>query len=285
MKHAYLIITHNEFDVLKELIKAIDYVDNDIFIHFDKKVIEIPELTTKYSSIWVIKDRIDVCWGSISQIEVEYRLFEMAYATDTKYSYYHLISGVHFPLKSQFDIHSYFDSLHGKSVLTPLLWDITEIRKKIGRYHFFVSGLSSKLRIVRVLSNILWKICLKIQGNKYLRNTDCFAGKYSNWVSISRDDMPIILKHKQNVLVSFKYTLCADELFIPYIYKKEKVNFLEYNLLYQVFDKASPKILNSSDYQKIIESKALFARKFNNASIPFLKVIYNSWKSTPLYLL
>lgn len=278
MKHAYLIIAHNEFDVLKELIKAIDYVDNDIYIHFDRKVTEIPELTVEYSSISVIKDMIDVRWGCISMIETEYRLLETAYAADTEYSYYHFISGVHFPLKSQTDIHYYFDSLNGKSVLTPLPWDITEIRKKIGRYHFFSSGLHSKVKIIRVISNILWRICLKLQGNKYIRSIEHFAGKYSNWTSIGRNDMPLILRHKKDVLTTFKYTLCSDELFIPYIFKKEHVSFQEYQLLYQIFDKASPKILNSSDYQRMIESNALFARKFNKASISFLKTIYNSWK-------
>ena len=40
MKHAYLIIAHHEFDILNKLIQAIDDERNDIFIHFDKKVID-----------------------------------------------------------------------------------------------------------------------------------------------------------------------------------------------------------------------------------------------------
>lgn len=282
MKHAYLIIAHNEFDVLKELIKAIDYIDNDIYIHFDKKVAIIPELTTKYSPIFVIKDRIDARWGCVSLIETEYKLFETAYATDTKYSYYHLISGVHFPLKSQNDIHAFFNGIKGKSVLAPLPWDIDEIRKKIGRYHFFVSGVYSNNKYVSTINNILWRICLKLQGNMYIRKIDIFAGKYSEWVSISQNDMPIILRNKKDVLKSFKYTLCSDELFIPYIYKKEHISFLEQDLLYQVFEKASPKILSNSDYQVIIESKALFARKFNKTSMQLLKRIHDSWKNNSL---
>ena len=115
-----------------------------------------------------------------------------------------------------------------------------------------------------------------------MRNSAIIAGKYSNWVSISKNDMPLIVKNKKDILKSFKYTWCADELFIPYIYKKEHISFLEQNLLYQVFEKASPKILNSSDYQIIIESKALFARKFNKTSMPLLKRIHDSWKNNSL---
>ena len=35
--HAYLIIAHNEFDILKKTIQMIDDERNDIYIHIDKK--------------------------------------------------------------------------------------------------------------------------------------------------------------------------------------------------------------------------------------------------------
>jgi hypothetical protein len=40
MKHAYLIIVHHEFEVLKLLLQALDDPCNDIYIHFDKIVVE-----------------------------------------------------------------------------------------------------------------------------------------------------------------------------------------------------------------------------------------------------
>lgn len=40
MKHAYLIIAHNEFEVLSRLLQALDDVRNDIYIHFDRKLKE-----------------------------------------------------------------------------------------------------------------------------------------------------------------------------------------------------------------------------------------------------
>lgn len=36
-KHAYLIIAHNNFYILKKLIALIDDERNDIYIHIDKK--------------------------------------------------------------------------------------------------------------------------------------------------------------------------------------------------------------------------------------------------------
>ena len=36
-KHAYLIMAHHRFDVLKMLLTDLDYKDNDIYLHIDKK--------------------------------------------------------------------------------------------------------------------------------------------------------------------------------------------------------------------------------------------------------
>lgn len=36
-KHAYLVIAHNQMELLKTLIECLDYQYNDIYIHLDKK--------------------------------------------------------------------------------------------------------------------------------------------------------------------------------------------------------------------------------------------------------
>lgn len=38
MKHAYLIMAHNQFHILEVLLNLIDDERNDIFLHIDKKV-------------------------------------------------------------------------------------------------------------------------------------------------------------------------------------------------------------------------------------------------------
>lgn len=78
MKHAYLILAHNEYPILERLIKAIDDPRNDIYIHFDRKVKDLPKLETVYSDLCIVENRIDVRWGDVSVIEAEYLLFEEA---------------------------------------------------------------------------------------------------------------------------------------------------------------------------------------------------------------
>ena len=105
MKHAYLILAHNEFEVLRKLISALDDPRNDIFIHFDEKVNKIPDLNTKYANLFVIENRADLRWGDSSIIDAEIRLMDAA--VKRIYKQYHVLSGTHLPLYSQDYLHHF----------------------------------------------------------------------------------------------------------------------------------------------------------------------------------
>ncbi len=62
--HAFLIMAHDDYDLLEKLVKMIDNIQADIYIHIDKKSKELPKLDNKYSNIYFIK-RIRINWGGI----------------------------------------------------------------------------------------------------------------------------------------------------------------------------------------------------------------------------
>ena len=62
-KHAYLIIAHNEFEILELLISALDDVRNDIYVHFDAKVAQLPNLKCEKSTLVILENRKRVYWG------------------------------------------------------------------------------------------------------------------------------------------------------------------------------------------------------------------------------
>ena len=68
-KHTYLIMAHNEFEVLKELLLGLDDDRNHIYIHFDKKVKEIPDLKLEKSKLYILENRIDVRWGTFLRLK------------------------------------------------------------------------------------------------------------------------------------------------------------------------------------------------------------------------
>lgn len=115
-KHAYLIMAHNNFEQLKILIGLLDDYRNDIYIHVDKKVkgFEKGLIQTKCAQLTYVNP-ICVTWGGHSQIKCEMLLLKSS--VPKHYKYYHILSGVDLPIKTQDEIHDYFDMNYGKNFI------------------------------------------------------------------------------------------------------------------------------------------------------------------------
>lgn len=120
-KHAYMIIAHNEFDLLEILVRLLDDPRNDIYVHIDAKVKDFDfksfQALTQYSRLRFTPRRISATWGDFSLVNTELLLLQTAVAGEDPaqpYAYYHLISGVDLPIKSNDDIHAFFEKNAGK---------------------------------------------------------------------------------------------------------------------------------------------------------------------------
>lgn len=95
-KHAYLIMSHGNWTILKLLLCLLDYENHDIFLHIDRKSKdEIPDSlfdVVKKSKLIIIES-MDIYWADYSVVECELKLLETARKMG-KYSYFHLLSGV-----------------------------------------------------------------------------------------------------------------------------------------------------------------------------------------------
>lgn len=94
---------------------------NDIYLHLDKKwkLNLLDVYIPKRAKLFFMKKRMDIRWGDISLIKLEFKLFQMAYENGP-YLYYHLLSGVDLPIKSQDYIHEFFKEIMVKSLLVSL---------------------------------------------------------------------------------------------------------------------------------------------------------------------
>ena len=113
-KHAYLIMAHNNFEQLNKLLQLLDYEENDIYVHIDKKSKLDKEYLLKHikKSNVIFTDRVKVTWGSFSQIQAELVLLKES--VKNNYEYYHLISGFDLPIRKQEVIHEFFSKNTGK---------------------------------------------------------------------------------------------------------------------------------------------------------------------------
>lgn len=280
-KHAYLIIAHNEPEVLRTLLAALDDVRNDIFVHIDRRACSVYESIKDYkvehSALIFLEHPIAVYWGDISQVQVEYMLFERAFSQGP-YAYYHLLSGVDLPIKSQDYIHAFFQKNQGKEFVG--FWTDAahrrDLHRKVYRYYLFTryfKGGNALVHSVCALSRNLFLALQKVIRYKRNQGNIVFQ-KGFNWVSITQAFCTYLLSQKENVFRTFRYTLCPDEIFIQtvlwnssfreHIYNKE--NALIGSMRYIDWERGNPYVWQEKDTDELLSSPYLFARKFASAS-------------------
>jgi hypothetical protein len=286
-KHAYLIIAHNEFEILKLQVVALDDERNDIYIHFDAKCCELPLLECTESNLYILPDRIDVRWGDYSQIETELLLFEYAHEMQSKkgisYQYYHLISGVDIPLKSQDYIHDFFNRNNGKEFLGFYQGNFEmELRKKVQMYYLFPKHFSKTRKFN--LRNIVRALFCRFQFFVgYRRNKDIDLVRGTNWTCITNDFVEFLLSKKKEIYRRFSHTFCADEVYKHTLCWNSSFKDRIYNSNNEAFGcmreinwviKENESFLPSftmCDYKRLKDSPMLFARKFDSTNIDIVE--------------
>ncbi len=283
MKHAYLILAHNEYEVLSKLIELIDDPRNDIFIHIDKKS-ELPDesyINTLKSEVYFLKDRVDVRWGHVSQIEAEINLFQSAHEK-RKYDFLHLISGVHLPLFDQNHIHDFYSTKIGTEIFSPMESDPVEAENKMHRYNFFMDEFRANGKD-NLTAQRLWRLLLELQHKFGIRrNKGLSFEKASNWVSISSSAAKYLVDRKSIILNRYKYTMCGDEFFVISELINSNMNWkLEHNnkILKHEIINANAKTYKNEDFEELIKSECLFARKFSSNNSEIIKLIENKIKN------
>ena len=235
MKQAYLIIAHNKIEQLKFLLSLLDYEKHDIFILFDKKATitenqknDLRQIVMK-SSLFFTKE-IPIYWGDYSQVAAELELFETA-SKQEQYSMYHLLSGVDLPLDTAENIYNFFDSRKEYNFLT-MVSDELYIRNKV--YERVAFKTMFPHLTVRTINNNFLRSVLKIYRKfevelQRIFKVDCFKKfnlelKYaSNWCSLNKKAVDILLGEKKLIASIFKNTKVNDELFIPTILQKHQL--------------------------------------------------------------
>ena len=284
MRHAFLIIAHNNWWQLKQLIQLLDAENHDIYIHIDKKSESFLEkdflnLTVK-SRVYFFKE-YEVFWGGFSQVQVELFLFEKAY--QQKYDYYHLISGADLPLKSNRKIDVFFEKNQGKEFIlydNEKLMNDPEISRRTRYYHYLQNY---RRRYSQKWKNEFFTFCERISlvmqivlHVNRVKNLDWIVKYGSQWVSITNDLVAELLIQKDKITKVFSCTNCADELFVQTVaYNcgfKDKiycsVNGMTENVRFIDWTRGkngNPYTFRIQDYQSLQMNKNLFARKFSES--------------------
>ena len=276
MKHAYLIMAHHEPELLKLLIERLDDVNHALYIHLDKKSkMNVDEFSgvAKNALVHFIEQK-SIYWGGYSQIRCEIDLLEAA--VKSEYDYYHLITGVDLPLKSNEEIDAFFYENKGMEFIS---FDKAANEKKnfaarYDRYHFFVryAGKNVVLQKSCTMLNFLLacvtkalNLCL---GNRSKKYDDLMFMKGSAYFDITHALAEYIVAQKDRIRTVFRFTKCCDEVFVHTIaYNstfRQKISPLKTRFIDWRKHGYSPEVLTMEHYESIRTSECLFARKFSS---------------------
>lgn len=266
-RHAYLIMAHNNFAQLQTLITLLDTPQSDIYLHVDKKVKTFrPDKIKVNHSDLILIDRIRVNWGGHSQIKCEMNLLKAAYKK--QYDYYHLLSGVDLPLKSQKEIRSFFELAYPKNFIK---YDDRAIQSgsflhRVKTYHLLQDFFGLNKGILPGILRRLEKVSLGFQefiGVNRKQYIPPYKG--TNWFSITHELVKYVLDNENIIRKQFYHTVCADEVFLHSIamaspYKETVVS----NSLRAVdWARGNPYVYKAEDVDELLNSGNLFGRKFD----------------------
>ena len=282
-RHAYLIMCHNNFNILEKLVSLLDDPLNDIYIHVDRKVGDITNLKkrieVKASTITYIK-RISVSWGGFSQIKAEMLLLKAA--TQEEHDYYHLLSGVDMPLKSQTLIREFFQTNQGKEFIDfDPITDPDEHRLRIQYYRFFQDFVGRRTDFFSSLLRKLEAVSLNVQcrlGIDRQIGSAQLTRKGSQWFSITHGLATYLLQNEKAITKTYRFGLGVDELFLQtFSMTSPFVNNIADSAMRCIdWRRGSPYTFRSEDYELLITSEKLFARKFDeNVDMEIVDRIYS----------
>jgi len=272
-RHAYLIMAHHEPDILKTLLQLLDDPRNEIFLHIDKKsdVLRAADMQeVLHASKLHLIPSMRICWGGDSQIKCELQLLECA-VKNGPYAYYHLLSGVDLPIKSQDAIHAFFSDAPDKIYLgcnfSP---DSHLIQQRIAQYHPFQNLIGRGNTRPRAYLSILDGLLEKLQRMLRIDRTKRFGLSYAfgdNWFSIPHAFAEYVLQNKILIRKQFFLSKTADELFLQTLACSS--DFRE-NLVPSCYraidwDRGNPYTYRSEDVPMLLNGDRLFARKFSSA--------------------
>ena len=275
-RHAYLIMAHAQLDQAALLLRLLDHPENDCYVHVDRKAGAVdwePLLAAVHAGRVFPAPRMRVDWGADNQVLCELMLLRTAFANGP-YQYYHLLSGADLPLRSQEEIHAFFDAHAGKEFVNFEAETLNEDRLSRVRYWHLFRG--SRNVALRSLSRAL------LEGQKLLRvdrlrRCPLTVQKGANWFSITEDFARYILERKGDWKRLLRCSHYGDELLVqtalassPYW---ENRYAQEYgpavgNLRAIDWTRGAPYVWRMGDLEELMSSGCLFARKFSMAVDP-----------------
>ncbi len=268
MRQAILITAYRDIPMLKRLV---DYFDDDfeLFVHVDKRCQESLISFKKREHLHLFRTYA-VEWGDYKHLLAIVMLIREAYS-HPDLEYFHLITGSDYPCKSLADFKTFCKEHRNENYLEhfPLPhpdWGSEGGLNRIQYWWLRPNSTRSKgAWLTRKLVNLQRRIGIK-RGFKYF-NGNLYGG--STYWSLSRKAVGLAVDYfvyHPNYLRRFRHTSIAEEICLPTLLSNSGITIINNYMRYIDWglDGANPQVLTEKDYNNIVASGALFARKMKS---------------------
>ena len=266
-----LVTAYKDKQQLTDLIQVL-YGHFKIFLHIDAKSKEVDEAELKnaFPEIYVIK-KYRINWGGVNHLKSIVELLSIA-LKDREISYFHVISGQDFPVKSVAEFQKFFEK-SDKIYMTCFGEDsFPDVVKERLNYRVINANWDSRKRAIRYI-NCVTRMMQEVL-NKQRRTLGEFSKIFKGmvWVSMPRDAALYVseytLSHPR-YMKDLEHTIVPEEFFFQTILANSNYcdQIVNDNLRYTDWVTrygSRPAYLDETDIDKIIESNCFFARKIHS---------------------
>ena len=275
-RHAYLFLAHSNLSVMKAALRMVDDPRNDVFIYIDGKEVAEQDFVCSKSKVLFLQKKVNFGWGNF--LPVELALLELATATG-RYDYYHLLSDACLPIKSQDEIHAFFDSDFQKRIYMHVNchWFPSIQREAATRYPFVHRKDFRRRKDLKLLAKFLVRAKMLFGVNRLEKNPE-IPVVYNGWQwwSIPDDFARFVVEKTPLLHQTFDDVLANEEVALQSLAMSSK--FKERMYGFNGRDDAqdaskrminwnkkhwTPLVFTIDDFNAIMATKnCFFARKF-----------------------
>jgi len=243
--------------------------DFDFYVHVDAKLpISSHHNLISLPNVYLIEKRIKVQWAAYSTVQAVFNSLQEILDSKRGYDYISLMSGQGYPIKTPTQMQQFFKDRDGKILLKYRSFqdDWLEGMERIKRYYLADYQFKGQYFLEKWINRLF-------PNRKLLPNIK-FYGSSMFWAISPEAAEYVLAKVDRNKKMKrfFKFTWAPDEFLFqtillnsPFASKvsNENCHYYKHKPL-----TPSPKVFNIKDFNDIIASDRIYARKFNMKESP-----------------
>jgi hypothetical protein len=265
MRIACIIMAHKEPQQIERLINRFATHSVDFYIHLDKKINKAPfEFLLNLPHVFFISNRIRIRWASYSFVKAILGAFKEVIGRG-QYDFISLMSGQDYPIKPVSNYFQILENNQGRNFICfedDGLWWKHAI-SRIHKYHFTNFGFRGKYKIQYFLNALL-------PDRKFPLPYVLYGGPRAMCMTITSECAAYLVEFveaNRNLRRFIRFTWGPDEFVLPTLIMNSrfKDTVVNDNFYYIDWTKggSNPKILSTEDYELLISSEKIMARKFD----------------------